>query len=186
MSTGYLLILAAIAAVCLILARKKSSGGKELVEKTMTSGERVICVYDMDKERLQNTIDEFVGLYSDKDDVERPAVKRDGKVFRLVFSFALDYISMCYWVNYLVYADENHKSRYTVRGWYPFGEVLLNGEPLPISNQTVMLYVDKDDRTYDNVSLVTPDGHHYLQPFAVAGNLHPVAKGSEDYRPVAQ
>ncbi|MCR5589058.1 MAG: hypothetical protein K6F72_05545 [Bacteroidales bacterium] len=186
MSIVYLLILAAIAAVFLIFARKKSCGGKELVEKTKAGGERVICVYDMDKERLQNTIDEFIGLYSDNGDVERPKVKSDGKVFRLFFSPALGYVSMCYWVNYLVYADESRKSRYTVRGWYPFGEVLQNEELLTISNQTVMLYVDKDDRTYDNVSLVTPDGHHYLQPFAVAGNLRPVAKGSEDYRPVAQ
>ena len=41
MSIVYLLILAAIAAVFLIFARKKSCGGKELVEKTKAGGEYV-------------------------------------------------------------------------------------------------------------------------------------------------
>ena len=184
MKPVYLLLLAAIAVACLYFARrgKKEDDSGDFVEKTKVDAERVVCVYDMDDERLQNAIDEFVNMYSDNGDVERPTVRHEGTVYRLSFSSKVDYITMCYWVNYIVYSDEKQLQRFTVRGWYPFGEVLINGEAMPFSNQTVMLYVDKDDKECDNISFVTPDGKHYLQPFAISGNLKPLDHGSESYQ----
>ena len=186
MSTPYLILLAIIAAACLFFARRKKeenevkSGSFE--EKTKVDAERVICVYDMDDERLQKTIDEFVNMYSDNGDVERPSVRHEGTAYWLSFSSNVDYVSLCFWVNYLVYCDEKQQQRFMVRGWYPFGEVLINGEVMPFSNQTIMLYVDKEDKECDNVSFVTPDGKHYLQPFAIRGNLKPLDHGSESYQ----
>ncbi len=188
MSSVFLFLLLLLAAACLFFARRRKSGGEEpvLVEKSTVDSMRVICVYDMDAKKLSDTVDEFMGLYSDNGDVERPAVSQEGDTLRLTFTSSENYISICYWVNYLVYADEDRKHRYTVRGWYPFGDVELNGERLPFSNQTVMLYVDKDDRTYDNVSLVTPDGSHYLQPFAITGNLRAQKDDGEGYQPMPE
>ena len=188
MSPVYLFLMALFAAVCIFFARRKKTGeeGGGLEEKNAIDSKRVICVYDMDAKKLSDTVDEFIGLYSDRNDVERPSVSQVGDSFRLTFSSSVDYISICYWVNFLVYADESRKSRYMVRGWYPFGEVELKGERLPFSNQTVMLYVDKDDRMCDNVSFVTPDGNHYLQPFVIGNNLRTIKTGSETYQAIPE
>ncbi len=181
-------MLAVIAAACLFFARRKKEEEKssDFEEKTKVDAERVICVYDMDKERLQETIDGFINMYSDNGDVERPTVRHEGIYYRLSFSSKVDYVSLAYWVNYLVYCDEKQLQRFMVRGWYPFGEVLIKGKMMPFSNQTVMLYVDREDKECDNISLVTPDGNHYLQPFAISGNLKLLDQGSESYQPLPQ
>ena len=49
-----------------------------------------------------------------------------------------------------------------------------------------MIYVDKDDDKYDNVSFVTPDGNYYFQPFASNYSFKAVKKGSEDYVPLPE
>ena len=181
MDPVYLLIMAVLAAVCLYFAKRKNSDDDNISETSMSDAERVIRVYDIDEEHLNAAIEEFVKLYSDNDVVERPTVTKEGCNYRLTFSSSLNYISICYWVNYLVYLDENDKRRYTVHGWYPFGEVSLKGEKLPFCNQTVMIYVDQDDRDGDNVGFVTPEGSHYIHPFAIGGNLKPDTNSKELY-----
>jgi hypothetical protein len=146
--------------------------------------ERVIRVYDMDVARLNDAIDEFINNYAEDEEDERPsAITQDGGAIQLTFSPNLDYISMCYWVNCLVCANEEKKVRFKVYGWYPFGEVQMNEERMPFSNQKVMMYVDQDDKECDNISFVTPDGSHYLQPFAIGNNLKSVSSG-ERYQEV--
>ena len=184
MNAIYLLILAVLAALCFFFARRKKDNGGDICEITTSNVERVIRVYDMDEATLNTVIDEFIKIYSDNDDIERPCITKEEENYRLTFTPALNYISICYWVNYLVFSDENKQHRHTVRGWYTFGEVILKGERLPFCNQTVMLYVDKDDKECDNVSLVTPDGNHYLQPFAIADNLQPAPNSKETYHPL--
>ena len=34
-----------------------------------------------------------------------------------------------------------------------------------------MMYVEHNDKNYDNISFVTPDNIHYRQPFAISDNL---------------
>ena len=180
MNTGYLLIMAVLAAVCLILARRKKNGDTcTFKELTMSLAERVILIYDIDKKALA----EAYGHFSDISEQEVLAIEPEDNGFRLTFKPETEYISFCYWVNYLVYCDEEKQTRYTVYGWYPFGEVEINGEKQSFSNQTVMMYVDKDDTDHDNISFVTPDGRHYLQPFAIFNNLKPIAGGNETYQP---
>lgn len=180
MNTGYLLILAAIAAVCLILARRNKNGNSgTFKELTKSPDQPVILIHDIDEETLKEAYDHF----SDVSEQEVLSVEPEDNGFRLLFTPETDYISFCYWVNYLVYSDEEKQKRYTVYGWYPFGEVEINGENQPFSNQTVMMYVDKDDTDHDNISFVTPGGNHYLQPFAIFNNLKPIDGGSESYQP---
>ena len=186
MRIEYLLIMAALAALCLACARrgndaadKTEETGGNFEEMTTSDIERVICVYDMDSTHLQKTINDFLTMYSEDGDIERPSVSQENGVFKLTFSSALDYLHMCFWVNYLVYSDENQQQRFTVRGWYTFGEAQRKDEVMPFSHQTVMLYVDKADEAYDNISFVTPDGTHYLQPFAANKKFHSVVNGSE-------
>ena len=182
MSTTYLLIMAVIAAICIFFARKKSSDAASIKETTMSPSERVIQVYDMDEAKLNDTIEKITRNYAEKEEEHPTVVIQQDGIIRLTFTPETDYISFCYWVNYLVYCDEEKQKRYTVYGWYPFGELEINGERQPFSNQTVMLYVDKNDTQYDNISFVTPDGSHYLQPFAIFNNLKPIVGGSESYR----
>ena len=180
MNTGYLLILAAIAAICLFFARRgKNNSLRNFKELTMSPSERILRIYDIDKETLKEAYNHF----SDISEQEVTSIVPEDNGFRLTFSPETDYISFCYWVNYLVYSDEEKQKRYKVLGWYPFGEVEINGEKQPFSNQTVMMYVDKEDTEHDNISFVTPDGNHYLQPFAISNNLKQITSGSESYQP---
>ena len=180
MDTGYLIILAVIAVVCLYFARRKKNGGSgTFKELTKSPTQPVILIHDIDKETLKEAYDRF----SDISEQEVTSIEPEDNGFRLTFTPETDYIAFCYWVNYLVYSDEEKQKRYSVYGWYPFGEVEIKGEKQPFSNQTVMMYVDKDDTEHDNISFVTPDGNHYLQPFAIFNNLKPIVGGSESYRP---
>lgn len=180
MNTSYLLILAAIAAVCLFFARRgKNNSSGSIKELTMSPAERIIRIYDIDKETLKEAYEHF----SDISEQEISSIEAEDGGFRLTFTPETDYISFCYWVNFLVYSDEEKQKRYKVYGWYPFGDVEINGVKQPFSNQTVMMYVDKDDTDHDNISFVTPDGSHYLQPFAISNNLKPIPGGNESYQP---
>ena len=188
MSTPYLLLLAAMAALCLYFARRKKDDGVELKETTTSPLDRTIIVYDMEEEKIREVVDDFIDLYSDRDsghgDMERPAIDTAGDAIRLTFGSTMTYIEMCYWVNYLVYADEGRRHRYEVRGWYPFGEVQINGEKQPFSDQIVMIYVDKGDKEADNICFVTPDGSHYIHLFAVGGSLRAYSESKEEYQRV--
>ena len=201
MDTSYLIILAVIAVVCLYFARRKKNGDSgTFKELTKSPVQPVILIHDIDKESLKEAYDHF----SDISEQEVTSIEPEGNGFRLTFTPSIepedngfrltftpetDYIAFCYWVNYLVYSDEEKQKRYSVYGWYPFGEVEIKGEKQPFSNQTVMMYVDKDDTEHDNISFVTPDGSHYLQPFAIFNNLKKITSdgspsgGSESYRP---
>ena len=186
MDTGYLIILAVIAVVCLFFARrKKNSSSGTFKELTKSPVQPVILIHDIDKETLKEAYDRF----SDISEQEVTSIEPEDNGFRLTFTPETDYIAFCYWVNYLVYSDEEKQKRYSVYGWYPFGEVEIKGEKQPFSNQTVMMYVDKDDTEHDNISFVTPDGNHYLQPFAIFNNLKKITSdgspsgGSESYCP---
>ena len=182
MNTVYLLVLAVLAALCLFFARRKKKDGANLFkEVTMSPSSRFIRVYDMNEDQLKKAVDDYHD-YADAD--EAFTITREGEnQFLLTFAPTMDYVSFCYWVNFLVYPDEESKVRFKVYGWYPFGEAVQNDVPLPFNNQTVMLYVEPDDSEYDNVSLVTPEGDHYLQPFAINGNLALHPAGTESYRP---
>ena len=174
------IILLVIRVVKKMFENKNVSNNFKELSKNQTS--RFIYVYDMDEQTLQEAVDSFILLYSDNGDIERPVIDQKDDCIRLTFSPNVDYISLCYWVNYLVYSDESKQHRYFVRGWYPFGEVQIDGTRQPFSNQIVMLYVDKDDTEYDNISFVTPNGVHYLQPFAISNNLKLQDNGSDTYR----
>ena len=175
------LLLALLAIIIFYFYKKTDSGKNNIKELSSTPVDRVIRVYDMDKEQLKKAVDSF----SDISDNEISSITPEGdKQFRLTFNPSLDYIGMCYWVNFLVYADEEKNTHYKVYGWYPFGEVQLNGKLQPFSNQTVMMYVDKEYTEHDNISFVTPDGKHYLQPFAIGNNLKALDNGSENYIPM--
>ena len=174
-----ILLLALLAVVIFYFYHKTGSGKNNIKELSNTSVDRVIRVYGMDKEQLKKAIDSFSDI-SENEGITSITPEGDNQ-FRLTFNPSLDYIGMCYWVNSLTYSDESVQRRFLVRGWYPFGEVQLNDELQPFSNQTVMIYVDKDDTEHDNVSFVTPDGKHYLQPIPVSNNLKPLDSGNEKY-----
>jgi hypothetical protein len=173
-----ILLLALLAVVVFYFYHKTDSGKNNIKELSNTSVDRVIRVYGMDKEQLKKAIDSFSDI-SENEGITSITPEGDNQ-FRLTFNPSLDYIGMCYWVNSLTYSDESVQRRFLVRGWYPFGEVQLNGQLQPFCNQTVMIYVDE----HDNVSFVTPDGKHYLQPFSVSNNLKPLDSSNEKYIPM--
>ena len=124
-----ILLLALLAAVVFYFYHKTGSGKNNIQELSNTSVDRVIRVYDMDKEQLEKAIDSFSDI-SENEGITSITPEGDNQ-FRLTFNPSLDYIGMCYWVNSLTYSDESVQRRFLVRGWYPFGEVQLNGELQP-------------------------------------------------------
>lgn len=174
-----ILVLALLAVVVFYLYYKTGSATKNIKELSSTSDDRVIRIYDMNKEQLKKNVYDFSDI-SENEGITSITPEGDNQ-FRLTFKPSLDYIGICHWVNFLTYPDETEQRRFLVRGWYPFGEVQLNGQLQPFSNQTVMIYVDKDDTEHDNVSFVTPDGKHYLQPIPVSNNLKPLDNSNEKY-----
>lgn len=174
-----ILLLAFLAVVVFYFYHKTGSSTNNIKELSNTSVDRVIRVYDMDNEQLKKNVYDFSDI-SENEEITSITPEGDNQ-FRLTFKPSLDYIGICHWVNFLTYPDESEQRRFLVRGWYPFGEVQLNGQLQPFSNQTVMIYVDKDDTEHDNVSFVTPDGKHYLQPIPVSNNLKPLDSSNEKY-----
>ncbi len=180
--TTTVLLLALLAIIIFYFYKKTDSGKNNFKELSNTSVNRVIRVYDMDMAQLKEAVESFHD-FQDADE-QLSIHQENGHQFLLTFPPTFNYIDMCYWVNFLVYSDEEKKTRHKAYGWYPFGEVQVNGKAQPFSNQTVMMYVDKDDTECDNVSFVTPDGKHYLQSFAISNNLKALDNGSEKYIPL--
>ena len=101
MDTGYLIILAVIAVVCLFFARrKKNSSSGTFKELTKSPAQPVILIHDIDKETLKEAYDRF----SDISEQEVTSIEPEDNGFRLTFTPETDYIAFCYWVNYLVYS----------------------------------------------------------------------------------
>ena len=182
MSAFFLLILLAIAIFLSYSSRKKKSNTGILLEKSFSNSECIIRTYDMSREELENAIEKFLTVYSEQIEEDKPKISKEGDTFKLSFGLKNDFLMMSFWVNYLVYSDESKECRFTVRGWYTFGEATNNGVVQPFSNQTVMLYVDKDDKDFDNVNFVTPDGKQYHYSFADNGGLTAIESGSEEYK----
>ena len=178
------ILLLALLAVVFYFYHKTGSSTNNIKELSNTSVDRVIRVYDIDKEQLKKNVYDFSDI-SENEGITSITPEGDNQ-FRLTFKPSLDYIGICHWVNFLTYPDESEQHRFLVRGWYPFGEIQLNGELQPFSNQTVMIYVDKDDTEHDNISFVTPDGKHYLQPIDISNNLKALNSGNEKYIPLKE
>ncbi len=153
------------------------------VEKNKSMEKRVILIEEMSEEQLNDAIHEFIGMYKDNIDIstlEEPLVTRYEKGFLLTFSANVDYDLFCFWVNYLVYSDKEQKERYSVYGWYPFGEVERQKETINFSGKTIMLYIPKEDDEFDNVYIITPDNQYYKNEFA--GTTKAISPRKEQYR----
>ena len=136
----------------------------------------------MSESQLMDAVTEFVQMYSASGEVEKPGIERDGEEYRLTFSPSVDFELFCWWVNYLVFSDKNKQEIYSVRGWYPFGEVTMNGQPHEFSGKTILLYVPKDDELYDDIYMITPEGKHYQWVFD--RGVRTIAPRNEQYQPL--
>lgn len=180
MDIGYLIFLAIIAAVFILMSKRKSrKDSNDIVEKCIVDAERVIVVEGISEVELENTISDIINLY-DLGEENRPTVERMGSGCRMKMSKNENLISMCYWVNFLAYCDEKKKIVYNVNGWYTLGDVEVNGEVLPISHKTVMIYIPKDDKRYDIVNIISQDNYSYC--FQLGGNLEPILESAARYQ----
>lgn len=162
--TVIIIAILAIALVIFLFVSRKTKN-VHIVEVSQSEQPRVILIDAMSEYQLKDAIAEFVKMYSPSGEVEIPNVLKEGEGYRLTFSSHVDFELFCWWVNYLVFSDKSRQEIYSVRGWYPFGEVTMNGQPHEFSSKTILLYIPKDDELYNDIYMITPEGKHYQWRF---------------------
>lgn len=87
MNTGLIIAMGILAFICLYFAKgKKKNGNNDFREITVTTEARIIRIYDIDEALLGKVVDDFISLYSDNNDIERPLVNKKGDAFELTFT----------------------------------------------------------------------------------------------------
>lgn len=162
--TVIIIAVLAIALVIFLFVSRKTKN-VHIVEVSQSEQPRVILIDAMSEYQLKDAIAEFVKMYSPSGEVEIPNVLKEGEGYRLTFSSHVDFELFCWWVNYLVFSDKSRQEIYSVRGWYPFGDVTMNGQPHEFSSKTILLYIPKDDELYNDIYMITPEGKHYQWRF---------------------
>ena len=182
--TILIVIVIAVLAIVLAFLGYKSRKTKDfpIIEVSLSEQSRVILIDSMSEEQLKDAITEFVQMYSPSGEVEIPNVLKEGEGYRLTFSSHVDFELFCWWVNYLVFSDKSRQEIYSVRGWYPFGEVTMNGQPHEFSSKTILLYIPKDDELYNDIYMITPEGKHYQWRFD--SNVKEIAPRGEKYQDI--
>lgn len=171
MQPFYLAILGVIAAILLLLSRRrKEDNSSSLVENSLSDGERSIIVEGMTSGQLNHIVDSFMQLYQ-LDNFTRPQCEEQGNALVLTMSKEENLLSMCMWVNHIVYSDAKHKRLYKTVGWYPVGEAQYQEHPSSLSGKKVMLCRPPAGDSFDNVLVVSEDGQHFMQN--LGSNLKP-------------
>ena len=186
MSSRTILIAIVIAAMAVVLAflgyKSRKTKVFPIIEVSLSEQSRIILIDSMSEEQLKDAITEFVQMYSTSGEVETPNILKEGEGYRLVFSSSVDFELFCWWVNYLVFSDKSKQEIYSVRGWYPFGEVTRDGQKYEFSDKTILLYIPKDDELYDDIYMISPEGKHYQWRFD--SNVKEIASRGEKYQDI--
>jgi len=126
----------------------------------------VIRTGNMPKKILQDCIDLYKADYGG--DELPDSITPDGAGFVLSFE-NVEYGAMCSWVGLLARPDTS--TQYEVKGWLTLGDLSQEPDLKDLSDQTIMLFVPIDDKDYDSVYFVAPDGKCYKQWFSDCGTL---------------
>ena len=128
-------------------------------------GKRIIYVEMMSREQIDRAIDNFIEMYdSDESHVERPYIQATATGFTLTLKNSTTYDLFCYWVNYLVYSDEEKRFNKYVTALY---EVPCDAEGVwrQFAGETLKFFIPESDDEYDNVYFITKDNRRFKQEF---------------------
>lgn len=125
-----------------------------------------IRIGNMPQKKLQECIDIYNNDYAGEGMPDN--IRTEGTRHILTFE-SVDYGSMCSWVALL--ARPNASTQYEVKGWFTMGDLSRDPALEELSGQTIMLFVPTDDKNFDCVYFVAPDGKCYKQEFSDGGTL---------------
>ena len=128
-------------------------------------GKRIIYVEMMSREQIDRAIDNFIEMYdSEESHVERPYIQATATGFTLTLKNSTTYDLFCYWVNYLVYSDEEKRFNKYVTALY---EVPADAEGVwrQFAGETLKFFIPESDDEYDNVYFITKDNRRFKQEF---------------------
>ena len=135
-------------------------------------GKRIIYVEMMSREQIDCAVDNFIEMYdSEESHVERPYIQATATGFTLTLKNSTTYDLFCYWVNYLVYSDEEKRFNKYVTALY---EVPCDAEGVwrQFAGETLKFFIPESDDEYDNVYFITEDNRCFRQE--MHGPLKPV------------
>jgi hypothetical protein len=142
--------------------RSPLTGNLPLVE---VGNDKLIVVSNAKHDEVKQVLSDFCRLYNQEDYRALPRLfQLPGNAFAVTFPYDIDFTTFCFAINYLRY-PQDVKWNAGVTAWTTItpGDYWQTAE---LENKQAMLYVDKADTEYDNVSLTTADNLSYKLSFA--------------------
>ncbi|PSG90909.1 hypothetical protein [Aurantibacter aestuarii] len=155
------------------------------IEKELKQNDKRILVENVDYNLIRRAVQDFTKNYDNPQQSHLKPIselhKSDNNQVVITFPYDIDFEIFCYYVNYLKYPmDLNYKANVT--GWTSTKSTdhWLNKD---FENQKSMLFIDPNDREYDNVMLTTEDGRTYKIGFAIGEGLQNQNETILKYKP---
>lgn len=155
------------------------------VEKKLTENDKQILVKNVDYNQIKKAVQDFTKNYGNPHQSHLKPISRlhkaDNNRIVITFPYDIDFEIFCYYVNYLKYPfDLKYKANVT--GWTSTKSTYnwLNTE---FENEKTMLFIDPNDREYDNVMLITEKSKTYKIGFAIGEGLQNHNNTILKYRP---
>lgn len=168
-------LLIAIAAVLIIVVFKACISTDQLAKDvsrpsldkkptTEKSNDKMIVIKNVKHSQLKMALNAFCNIYNKDDFAALPRLYQlQDDTFAIIFPFDTDIDTFCFAVNFLKYPI-NIKWQADVHGWTTIKE--SDGFMIDnLTNKLSMIYLDKEDKEYDNVFLTSKDGTGYKIPF---------------------
>jgi hypothetical protein len=143
------------------------------IENTVTENDKQILIENVDFNLIKKAVQDFTKSYDNPQQSKLKPISKLHKIDKyrvlITFPYDIDFEIFCYYVNYLKYPiDLNYKANVT--GWTKTRSTdhWLNKN---FENVNAMLFIDPNDKEFDNVMLTTEKGQTYKIGFAMGEGL---------------
>jgi hypothetical protein len=154
---------------CVSTDKSAKDTGRPLPDKKPTvekSNNKLIVVNNAEHSQIVMALNKFCNMYNKDDYAALPRLYQlSPNSFAITFPFNTDLSTFCFAVNFLKYPIDILPWHADVHAWV----TIKTGDDYAtdtLVNKSVMIYLDKEDKEYDNVFLTTEDGYGYKLPFA--------------------
>ncbi|GAB6012895.1 hypothetical protein [Viscerimonas tarda] len=156
------IILILLALFIFAIFLKKSRKNTNVVQKTLPDNEiendKLIVVKEADESVLKKVISDFCETYNENGYVVLPRLtKMRDREYAITFPYDVDFSTLCFFVNYLVYPIDIDWFYPNVLAWATLKQKEDQDIPQQCMGKKVMLYVAGDDTDSDNVFLTNED-----------------------------
>jgi len=139
----------------------------------LIDNDKIILVRNLKLEYLKKAIEQFCNASNQNSFLVLPRVTILENQFLITFPYDVDFEQLCYFINYLKYANElclkpDYKPE--IKAWCKTKESYswMTNE---ITDKRVMIFIPDWDKEYDNVYLTTQDNLGFKMCFAI-GSEH--------------